>query len=435
MFSAILTAFNVESYKLLRPSPDNTAISLQRIAMQLQSVSTSTPFVNATHSAISDMASIFLDTPSPIVPEYVVKLNTLWFSSLILSLHSTIIGIFVKQWTGEYGNGLAGSSRVAARLRQYRLNNLLKWRVGHIIAIIPILLIISVALFLTGILVLLQELNPTVARVAWALVSVGAVSATFVTLLPLFKTGCAYISPQARLLLFLWQCPILPVLRLVFTPVTLLLYIVASSLSQLLSLSTGKEHQYVANTWMWLWGQLYWFSPHPRNWRAEEEAIVNSLQQKLDVDTLITWYDTTLHIDAVCSASVCLLDQGSDFVLEYFSRLHKTVMKRNNIDAFFNIFPANDRLVWQVLLCAADMGGMGLLQNRRLFDLASLKGYLSTDSEHLRPLVRDVAGGIRTAVTAATAKSGYNSRAGPAFVRAIKKIPLVTEVGVDYPGE
>ncbi|OJT04589.1 hypothetical protein TRAPUB_4704 [Trametes pubescens] len=196
LFSAILTAFNVESYRLLRLSPDNTAVALERISMQLQSFSISPPFVNATHSALSDVASIVLDTSSAI-PEYAVKLNTLWFSGLILSLASTVIGILLKQWMGEYNNGLTGTSRGVARRRQYRLNNLVKWRVGYIIALIPILLLISLTLFLAGLLVLIWELHPTVARVASILVVVVAGSTTAVTLLLLCASDCAYL-PHKR---------------------------------------------------------------------------------------------------------------------------------------------------------------------------------------------------------------------------------------------
>ncbi|EIW56971.1 uncharacterized protein TRAVEDRAFT_83487, partial [Trametes versicolor FP-101664 SS1] len=126
LFSAILTAFNVQSYQLLQPAltPDPVLVALQQISAQLG---------NSTQPAYRRE-----DTPAPPAPHAAVWLNTLWFSSLILSLSSASIGILVKQWLNEYCSGISPStSRETARLRQYRLNQLIKWRVGDIVMAIP----------------------------------------------------------------------------------------------------------------------------------------------------------------------------------------------------------------------------------------------------------------------------------------------------------
>lgn len=383
MFSAILTAFNVEAYKLLRTSPpDDTAIALQRITIQLQSFSISPPFVNATHSAFADMAPIFLGTHSS-KPAYVIKLNTLWFSGLILSLASTVIGILAKQWIGEYSNGLTGTSLRAARRRQYRLNNLVKWRVGHIIALIPILLLISLALFLAGLLVLVWELHPTVARVASVLVAIVAVSTIAVITLPLCASGCAYLSPQTRLLLFLWLKGIHPVLRVVLTPITVLLYLTVVGLQELPSVFTGRERRLgnLATVETWIFGELPWIGRRIQTLRGHERSAVNRLSSTLDIDMLIYWYDTTLNINAVSSAAICLVDQGSDMVLDYFSGLHKAVTRHFNTNDIPGIGPANDLLVWQILLCAVDMGRKGLLRKRWVSHVREVNHYLPASSQ------------------------------------------------------
>ena len=95
-----------------------------------------------------------------------VWLNSLWFSALICSLSSASVGILVKQWLNEYQAGISGESVEIARLRQYRLNHLVKWHVAEIVAILPVLLQISLALFFAGLLVLLWHLHHTVAAVA-----------------------------------------------------------------------------------------------------------------------------------------------------------------------------------------------------------------------------------------------------------------------------
>ncbi|EIW52744.1 uncharacterized protein TRAVEDRAFT_79847, partial [Trametes versicolor FP-101664 SS1] len=134
LFSAILTAFNVQSYPLLQPPTADPIAVLQQISLQLQSFSINPPFVNSTASpAVPSQANAVAA-----VPRSVIWLNILWFSGLITSLTSALLGILVKQWLNEYVSlGLSGTSREAARRRQYRLNNLVKWHVGDIVILIP----------------------------------------------------------------------------------------------------------------------------------------------------------------------------------------------------------------------------------------------------------------------------------------------------------
>ncbi|EIW54284.1 uncharacterized protein TRAVEDRAFT_101014, partial [Trametes versicolor FP-101664 SS1] len=135
LFSAILTAFNVQSYLLLQPAaPDPSIAVLQRISSQLDSFSINPPFVNSTQPSNSSLTNA--NTPPP-APRWAVWLNALWFSGLILSLTSASVGIMVKQWLNEYGSGVSGTSRPIARVRQYRLHNLQRWHVEDVVGTIP----------------------------------------------------------------------------------------------------------------------------------------------------------------------------------------------------------------------------------------------------------------------------------------------------------
>ena len=166
LFSAVLTAFNVQSYQLLTPPPttDPVIIALERISAQLSSFSVNPPSINSTHPAF-----VYDPTPLP-APPYAVWLNALWFASLICSLSAAFIGIIVKQWLNEYSSGLSGKSRQITRLRQLRLNGLRRWRVKEIVAVLPVLLQVASALLFAGLLVLLWQLNQVVAIVATVLV-------------------------------------------------------------------------------------------------------------------------------------------------------------------------------------------------------------------------------------------------------------------------
>ncbi|KAI0758690.1 hypothetical protein C8Q74DRAFT_1187143, partial [Fomes fomentarius] len=191
LFSAVLTALIVESYKLLSPPPpDPVLVALQQISLQLSSFSINPSFVNSTQPSVFQVLP-----PAPLPPRWAVWLNALWFSSLIFSLSAASVGIMVKQWLNEYSTGLFGDSRHFARLRQHRLRNLERWHVAGIVAILPVLLQIALALFFGGLLIQLWILDSDVAAVASVLVGL-LFSFTFATsLIPIFRADCCFLSP------------------------------------------------------------------------------------------------------------------------------------------------------------------------------------------------------------------------------------------------
>ncbi|KAI0716821.1 hypothetical protein C8Q76DRAFT_418791 [Earliella scabrosa] len=206
LFSAALTAFNVQSYQLLQPSStDATLATLREISAQLRSFSVTPRFVNATHSAQS------LPGVDPVftAPLFAVWLNTLWFSGLVCSLGSASIALIVKQWLREASSGITGTSRDGGRLRQLRLNALLKWRVVAIISTLPILLQIALGLFLAGVIILLWQVHTVVAAVTSLLVASLFLFHIVVTVLPVVRWDCCYRSPQTsafyNLLRFFWN--------------------------------------------------------------------------------------------------------------------------------------------------------------------------------------------------------------------------------------
>ncbi|KAI0653552.1 hypothetical protein C8Q70DRAFT_895439, partial [Cubamyces menziesii] len=195
LFSAILTAFNVESYQLLQPAPpDPSPAILQHISLQLGSLSYIPPSINSTYPAFS--SSDASATTSSVVPTWAIWLNALWFSGLVLSLSAASVGILVKQWLNEFQSGLSGDSEHIALLRQNRLNNLEHCHVGSMVNTIPVLLQGALALFLIGLLVLLWNLHRAVAAVTSLFVLAIAVFIVGTTIAPLFTTHCAYLSPQ-----------------------------------------------------------------------------------------------------------------------------------------------------------------------------------------------------------------------------------------------
>ncbi|KAI0364369.1 hypothetical protein BV20DRAFT_956347 [Pilatotrama ljubarskyi] len=186
LFSAVVTAFNIEAYKLLQEDPDEKVASLLgQIALQLSADAGVTPRVPDASTSV-----FTADTRS-------IRINVLWFSSLVLSLVSASIGILTKQWLREYTRSAASSPRENARIRQLRHEGFVRWRIPFTIALLPILLQVALALFFAGLLDLLWSLHPSVAGVITVLVTLSLAFLALTTIMPTFRGDCPYKSPQA----------------------------------------------------------------------------------------------------------------------------------------------------------------------------------------------------------------------------------------------
>nr|VWO99572.1 APH domain-containing protein [Ganoderma boninense] len=268
LFSAVLTAFNIESYKLLQEDPTETSAALlAQISAQLASNS------GNARSALSQSTS-----SSPFrADNRSIRINILWFSSLVLSLVSASIGILTKQWMREYMSNTASSHRENARIRQLRHEGFVRWNVPLTIALLPILLQIAMALFFAGLLDLLWSLHAAVAWVVTVLVTISLSFLVFTTVLPTFRSGCPYKSPQAMSIFLLAQ-----------GSMRLLSYL-ASRLYSLLGWDRRQWPIYVEPTLFkrrsrriagWLRSLMH--RKYFKSWREREKAIVRQGEAKLD---------------------------------------------------------------------------------------------------------------------------------------------------------
>ncbi|TBU21321.1 hypothetical protein BD311DRAFT_772298 [Dichomitus squalens] len=316
LFSAILTAFNVQSYILLQSStPDPTLAVLQQISLQLNSFSVTPPgtLVNSTHPITS-----FAPIPMALVETWAVWLNSLWFSALICSLASASVGILVKQWLHEYEAGISGTSLEIARLRQYRLNHLAKWRVAEIIAILPVLLQVSLALFLTGLLVLLWHLHPTVATITSTLIGVLLSFAMVTTVMPVFWRDCCYLSPPTY--------AIFRVVHRIHFLVTSLRGVFRALYHHCGHLSRSERLPGIIRSWCshlsdWACHQD-WDPVTVPTWRGRERTDIQESSSKLDVDMIIEAYSTTMDVKHLSDAAGAILaDKDVDNIAQCFDEI------------------------------------------------------------------------------------------------------------------
>lgn len=176
---------------MLQPQNSNNSSPLTFITIQADG----TQQINAS-ALMSILAAQSLPTTGP-SPRYSVAINALWFSALICSLAAASISILVRQWLNQYTSGLASVSPEIARVRQFRRDNLKKWRVAEIMMLLPVLLQGAMVLFLIGLVLFLEQLNTEITYIATILVAILLFFILLTTILPTFNDDCSYQSPQA----------------------------------------------------------------------------------------------------------------------------------------------------------------------------------------------------------------------------------------------
>ncbi|KAJ3513438.1 hypothetical protein NLJ89_g2949 [Agrocybe chaxingu] len=196
LVSAVITAFAVETQKLLQEDPQTTAaLLLAQITAQLgantTSSGTSFPSLQTTLAPFS-------------VTHQTLRINTLVFLSLALSLATVLFGILTLQWIREFQRKDSLSHQDSLVLRQVRFDGLVKWKVPEIVSSLPVILQLALLLFLAGLVDFLASVNQPVAIVVGVVVSLTFTLAIAATALPAFQSlYCMVLFPDSNVT----QCP------------------------------------------------------------------------------------------------------------------------------------------------------------------------------------------------------------------------------------
>jgi len=142
-----------------------------------------------------------------------IRVNILWFLSLILSLTTVLIGIIALQWLREHLRVHNLEPQIAISLHHLNVDSFNRWYLPQIFTALPLLLQIALVLFLIGILEFLRNLNHTVAIPVGVAVGFSLFFLLLTTILPtiqalsLFlprwrmgsqpRSPCPYRSPQS----------------------------------------------------------------------------------------------------------------------------------------------------------------------------------------------------------------------------------------------
>lgn len=187
-----------------------------------QNYSISAGFLNSTNP--------YPSLPPFEAPTWAVRVNVLWFSSLIISIASASFGMLVKQWLREYLRMTYTSPQERLRARQFRYKALDNWKVFEIAATLPLMLEVSVLLFFIGLCYFTLAVHWSIGRATIPLVCGWAFLFIAATIAPVFSPRCPYRTTllnsamlRARKLAYISAKSFLhlyhatsPILRLVF---------------------------------------------------------------------------------------------------------------------------------------------------------------------------------------------------------------------------
>jgi hypothetical protein len=202
LFSAVLTAFVVESYQRLSPDTSyQMFLMMQQMSLQMSSFNTPIGIINSTYQPLFPIP-VAETTDQPFQPSSTdICVNVLWFASLIFSLMTASFGILVKQWLREYLAVTNPSPQARLRIRHFRYPELQRWKVIEIAAVLPLLQQLSLALFFLGLCYFTESVHSSIGRTTLPLVAGWAFCFVTVTILPLIFPRCPYKTTLLKRLL------------------------------------------------------------------------------------------------------------------------------------------------------------------------------------------------------------------------------------------
>ena len=200
LFSAILTAFLVQTYPMLQADGTDTTNQLLALSVSTQLRTAGTIISNTLNQTLSTLADAVSTSFSPSTATRWI--NILFFLSLVSSLAAALFSILAKQWIREYikWNSPLALPRENVLVRQIRIEAWEDWQVSTVLSSIPILLELGMILFLAGVILLLWTLDDVVAITITIFVSLFLGAFAAFTVIPILSTRCPYRSPTA------WAC-------------------------------------------------------------------------------------------------------------------------------------------------------------------------------------------------------------------------------------
>ncbi|KAK0441012.1 hypothetical protein EV421DRAFT_2057800, partial [Armillaria borealis] len=152
LFSAVVTTFVVQTSQSLQADYAQASASLLfELVLVQRAIANGSPVDTIPVSSLNPQTA-FVPTATD------VWVNELWFTSLFLSLTTTLVAVLVKQWLHHYVVLPSGTPRDRCFVRQYRYLGFQKRRVEVIVGVLPVLMHLALALFFIGLSLFLHSL-------------------------------------------------------------------------------------------------------------------------------------------------------------------------------------------------------------------------------------------------------------------------------------
>ncbi len=203
LFSAVVTTFVAQTSQSLQSDYAAMSASLLYESILVQ-------------RAIANGSPVNTITPSPLNPTIAfvpattdVWVNSLWFTSLFLSLTTALVAVLVKQWLHHYVALPSGTPRDRSFIRQFRYAGFQKWHVQVIIGLLPVLMHLALAIFLSGLVIFLQPLRAALSWVICAGTILVYTAYVVATVLPILFPQCPYRTPLCDLV-YISLCRTIP---------------------------------------------------------------------------------------------------------------------------------------------------------------------------------------------------------------------------------
>ncbi|KAH9053000.1 hypothetical protein EDB83DRAFT_1189560 [Lactarius deliciosus] len=195
LFSSTVATFIALSYPSLQQDPNiTTQLLLAQISQQLSNTT-----IGGANSTVDPSLQI-----SYVPPTSVVFINSVWFLSLVLSLTCAFMATLLQQWARRYIQIVQRKYAPLhyARVHEFFSGGAQKFGVSVFVESLPLILLLSVFLFFTGLVVFAFRSNHTVAYFTLSIVGICALSYIAFTLMPLFFYDCPYQTPLTPVIRF-----------------------------------------------------------------------------------------------------------------------------------------------------------------------------------------------------------------------------------------
>ncbi|PVF92408.1 hypothetical protein CPB86DRAFT_877909 [Serendipita vermifera] len=183
LYSAVLTAFIVESMKLLEEDPAETTRDILLILSRQLANSSFPPFEPTAYET----------------PQYAIVVNGLFFTSLSCSLIAALLAVLALQWVANYDMGLNTSlPEKRALQRHIRFRGIEKWKMSELIASPPLLIFVALFLFFIGIADWLWYMNRAISGIVIGGIGIGCLLYTITNLISIVEVDAPFRTPISK---------------------------------------------------------------------------------------------------------------------------------------------------------------------------------------------------------------------------------------------